>query len=662
MRKFVANGSGFCSCRERPHTFHAVRLAIALGVLLLLSAATGQSDAQTLTTLVSFNGTNGIEPTGSLTLSGSTLYGVDQSGADGAVFSIPVSGGSVRTLFSLNGTNGQDPNGGLTLSGSTFYGTTVFGGSQDRGTVFGVSVSGGTLAGSGSLTMLLLFSGTNGGTSYGNMTLSGSTLYGMTEYGGASSDGNIYSVNTDGTGFQNLLSFSGTTGGLPVGGMTLSGSTLYGATTGGGANGDGTIFTIPVGGGTLTTLCSFSGTNGTAPQGNLVLCGSTLFGMTANGGANGDGTIFSLPVSGGSLTTLLSFAGSNGSNPSLSSLTLCGSTLYGTTGRGGANNDGTVFRIRTDGTGFQSLFAFAGTSGPCLGATPYGSLTLLRSTLFGTTYSGGTKNDGTIFAVNDPSIIPPKISLSGAPSSTIITGGTAAPGVTVGNSPSATYNLNYTIVVAVLSGSATLGAITSDTGSLAPNGSQSSTVSATSTTLGVTTISFTGSDPNASNGPQTATATLTVLDHAAAAFTNSSTVLTLNFGTLQLGSGTKDLQYHFENLPAAYRADLALESVMALSDPDGVFSTDAMPFSNLAPGQTSVPLDLFLNASQLGNFSGQYQFNLSDEQDLSGWAGQQTLILNVTAEVVPEPTTLALAGAAAAGMLAFAVRKMGREG
>ena len=86
--------------------------------------------------------------------------------------------------------------------------------------------------------------------------------------------------------------------------------------------------------------------------------------------------------------------------------------------------------------------------------------------------------------------------------------------MTVSNSPSSGYNLNYTLTAAVLSGSATLGAMTAGTGSLAPSGSQACTVSATSTTLGVTTISFTGSDPNASNSPQTTTATLTVLGHS----------------------------------------------------------------------------------------------------------------------------------------------------
>ena len=57
------------------------------------------------------------------------------------------------------------------------------------------------------------------------------------------------------------------------------------------------------------------------------------------------------------------------------------------------------------------------------------------------------------------------------------------------------------------------------------------------------------------------------------------------------------------------------------------------------------------STSQLGKFSGQYQFDLSDEQDISGWAGGQTLTLNVTAEVVPEPSALALV--AVAGLIAL---------
>ena len=116
------------------------------------------------------------------------------------------------------------------------------------------------------------------------------------------------------------------------GSLTLSGSTLYGMTAAGGANGDGTIFSIPVTGGTPTTLFSFDGTHGTNASGSLTLSGSTLYGMTEGGGTYSDGTIFSIPVTGGTPTTLFSFDGTHGESPG-GSLTLSGSTLYGMTGR-----------------------------------------------------------------------------------------------------------------------------------------------------------------------------------------------------------------------------------------------------------------------------------------------------------------------------------------
>ena len=56
-----------------------------------------------------------------------------------------------------------------------------------------------------------------------------------------SGKGNIFSINTDGTGFQNLFSFNGTNGAYPYGDLTLSGSTLYGMTYMGGS-GKGNIF------------------------------------------------------------------------------------------------------------------------------------------------------------------------------------------------------------------------------------------------------------------------------------------------------------------------------------------------------------------------------------------------------------------------------------
>jgi len=59
----------------------------------------------------------------------------------------------------------------------------------------------------------------------------------MTQQGGTSNDGCIFKINTDGTGFSKLLNFNGAANGNnPAGTLTLSGTTLYGTTNIGGAN------------------------------------------------------------------------------------------------------------------------------------------------------------------------------------------------------------------------------------------------------------------------------------------------------------------------------------------------------------------------------------------------------------------------------------------
>ena len=563
----------------------AVRLVLELGGLLLASMS-AQVYGQTLTTLASFNVSNGADPSARVTLNGNTLYGTAADGGAygyGTVFSVPLSGGSATVLASFNGNNGDGPQAGLTLSGNTLYGTT-FAGSNGDGEVFSVPLSG------GSATVLASFNGSNGDGPQAGLTLIGNTLYGTTLHGGANNDGTVFSVPLSGGSATVLVSFNVSNGYEPDAGLTVSGNALYGTTAGGGAYGYGTVFSVPVSGGSATVLASFNRSNGDGPQAGLTLIGNTLYGTTCYGGnlsmnnGAGGGVVYSVPLSGGSVTVLASFNGSDGNRPQ-AGLTLSGSTLYGTTYEGGnlslngGAGDGTVFSVPLSGGSVTVLAAFNGSNG----WSPQAGLTLGGDTLYGTTLDGGAYQDGNVFAL---SIAPAIIALGRGSGVTIISGGTAALGMTVSNSAaSGASNLNYTLTAAVLSGSATLGAITSGTGSLAPGGSQSCTVSATSTALGVTTISFTGSDPNASNSPQMTTAALTVLDHAAAAFTNSSTVLTLSFGTMHIGSGTQDLQYQIENLPAAYRAGLALESVMAFSDPGGVFSTDAAPSPTCLPAR-----------------------------------------------------------------------------
>jgi len=343
---------------------------------------------------------DGQYPNGSLTLDGSTLYGMTNAGGSsnlGVIFMIATDGSSYNVLHHFAGgtTDGQYPNGSLTLDGSTLYGMTAGGGTTGYGVVFKIATNG------SGYTILHHFAGgtTDGRYPKRSLTLDGSILYGMTASGGSTDYGVVFKIATDGTGYTVLHHFAGgTTGGQnPYGSLTLYGSTLYGMTHYGGVPNGGVIFKIATDGSGYTVLHYFSG-EGKNPGGSLTLDGSTLYGMTTGGGTTGYGVIFKIATDGTGYTVLHSFNGSatDGARP-YGSLTLNASTLYGMTRYGGPSGRGTVFKIATDGSGFTILHYFAG--GTSDGQSPYGSLTLDGSTLYGMTSSGGASDRGTVFEI-----------------------------------------------------------------------------------------------------------------------------------------------------------------------------------------------------------------------------------------------------------------------
>jgi uncharacterized repeat protein (TIGR03803 family) len=141
-----------------------------------------------LTTLGSFTEINGYRPNpGALTLGpDSNFYGTTENGGsnnDGTVFQVTTNG-VLTTLVSFNGTNGADPAATLTLGkDGNFYGTTSAGGigSGSAGTVFRVTTN-------GLLTTLVSFVYTNGAFPNGASPTAGLTLgpdgnfYGTTPY------------------------------------------------------------------------------------------------------------------------------------------------------------------------------------------------------------------------------------------------------------------------------------------------------------------------------------------------------------------------------------------------------------------------------------------------------------------------------------------------
>ena len=366
-------------------------------------------DGSAYTVLKEFNGDDGVEPSGGLVLSGTTLYGTTAAGGNygyGTVFAVNTDGTGFTVLKKFNGDDGDAPSGGLVLSGTTLYGTTVSGGSSGYGTVFAVNTDG-----TGFATLYSFTGGSDGANSNAGLILSGNTLYGTTVSGGNSGYGTVFAVNTDGTGFTLLKELNGYDGANPAAGLVLSGTTLYGTTVSGGNDGHGTVFSVESDGSSFTVLINFAGGDGANPYANLMLSESTLYGTTYGGGSSGNGTVFSVNTNGNSYAVLYSFTepvyGTNadGANPQ-AGLVLSGTTLYGTTAYGGSSGNGTVFSVNTDGSGYTVLYSFTGStlngsySTNADGANPVAGLVLSGTTLYGTTTGGGNSGNGTVFSVN----------------------------------------------------------------------------------------------------------------------------------------------------------------------------------------------------------------------------------------------------------------------
>jgi uncharacterized repeat protein (TIGR03803 family) len=146
-----------------------------------------------------------------------------------------------------------------------------------------------------------------------------------------------------------------------------------------------------------SVISNFSGgSSGINPFGTLISDGTYLYGTTNQGGKNLHGTVFKIKSDGSGYATILDFAGTtNGSSP-WGSLYSDGTYLYGMTELGGTNDFGTIFKIKPDGTGYVKLLDFEESPS---GAYPEGSLISDGTNLYGLTRLGGVHGSGVIFKI-----------------------------------------------------------------------------------------------------------------------------------------------------------------------------------------------------------------------------------------------------------------------
>jgi uncharacterized repeat protein (TIGR03803 family) len=329
------------------------------------------------------------------------IYGFNQNGGptqDGQLFSYDPSSGVFEYLADFEAsTTGSIPAGVLTeAANGKLYGVTNEGGVCNYGTIFSYDIE------SGIIVQEHCFDWLDGADPVDGMCLaSNGLLYGMTNAGGGSGDGVIYSYETT-TGILTLLHEFNTAahGGKPYGRLyQASDGNLYGMASTGGLNGDGILFRYDPDLDLFALRINFDGTNGADPNGNLVECEGSLYGMTTEGGVNNEGTLFRYDMTANQLTKLADFYGDDYGRYPYGSLTAGqDGILYGQTYSGGKNDNGVMFEYYTATLVFLKRFDFGQSDN---GAMSISSLmTGNDGWVYGTTYGGGQYNGGTIYRIN----------------------------------------------------------------------------------------------------------------------------------------------------------------------------------------------------------------------------------------------------------------------
>lgn len=378
-----------------------------VAMVCFLSLLEGAGQSQTVSAVLSYSD---ALTSGGITLAqgrDGRLYGTTSGNGsttnpDGTIFRVNTDGSAASVLFPLDGADGKLPLYGLTLAlDGNYYGTTYDGGSSNAGVLFKIEPT-------GAYTPVYQFmNGLDGGFPAGPpIQASDGNLYGVTGtdsqeeatvYRYVPSTATLTTIMSLGPNFSQGAGIS-----APL--IQASDGTLYGTAGTGGANNCGTIFRLTTAGVLLSVYsfpCESGGDDPIAP----LLQGSdgNLYGTTVVGGkvnstdcASGCGTIFR--VSHGIVSVVYRFSGypNDGGLATTGLVEGTDGNLYGGTGRGGANDIGTLYQLTTSGQ-YSQLYAFTDSIGEGAASS------LMQHTngkFYGTSVEGGQNNKGGIYSLD----------------------------------------------------------------------------------------------------------------------------------------------------------------------------------------------------------------------------------------------------------------------
>ncbi len=337
-----------------------------------------------------FGSTNGGLPFGSLTFYNNKLYGMT---SQGGIFEWDPATNIFTKKIDLNTLIGSNPYGSLVLYAGKFYGMTSYGGINGMGVIFEWDPA------SNIYTKKIDFDFyTTGNRPRGSLTFFNGKFYGMTQNGGATSDGVIFEWDPLTNIYIKKMDFDSYLGSNPSGSLTLKDGKLYGMTATGGLYDYGVIFEWDPLTNVFIKKIDFDGiSKGKSPIGDLTLHNGDFYGLTCYGGSFDNGVLFKWVMATNSFSKLSEFDGeSQGSNPWGSVLAHYGK-LYGMTFTGGKVNVGVLFEWDTASNNLTKKADFSMSE---FGSMVYGSLTMNNGKFYGMTYEGGTNGKGVIFEWN----------------------------------------------------------------------------------------------------------------------------------------------------------------------------------------------------------------------------------------------------------------------
>lgn len=243
------------------------------------------------------------------------------------------------------------------------------------------------------------FDGVNGKTPYGSVIMGASATFGTTVRGGRFNCGTLYRFDPASGSHAVLHEFSTVSGRNPYNSLTVTDTDIYGTASSGGNGNMGVLYRFRLNQGQYDVLHNFAiaADNGTVPYTAPTLLDGALYGLTFMGGLNNSGSVYRYDLDRSEFVILRSLDRASGRRP-FGGVTVVGEWLYGmTSDHVDSAAQGTIFRIRPDGSGFEVVHRFGGGAN---GGYPYDSLVFDgHRSLYGTTlgYYTDLADEGVLF-------------------------------------------------------------------------------------------------------------------------------------------------------------------------------------------------------------------------------------------------------------------------